>query len=108
MVAIAQAAFARMLAACGVPPALYDPAAPATALKESLRIWHLSTVVPLARLLEHELSARLDTKVRLRFDSYARDQVARTKVLQMASMVEGITAAQALAIAGLTEDAADG
>ena len=52
MVAIAQAAFARMLAACGCPPALYDPAAPATALKESLRIWHLSTVTPLARLLD--------------------------------------------------------
>ena len=80
MVAIAQAAFSRMLAACGCPPALYDPAAPATALKESLRIWHLSTVTPLARLLEHELSARLDTKVKLVFDTYPRDQVARSTV----------------------------
>ena len=69
MIAVAQASFARMLAACGVPPALYDPMAPATAIKESLRLWHMGTVVPLARLLEHELSARLDTKVRLIFDT---------------------------------------
>ena len=63
MIAVAQASFARMLAACGVPPALYDPmaTATATAIKESLRLWHMGTVVPLARLLEHELSARLDT-----------------------------------------------
>ena len=67
MIAVAQASFARMLAACGVPPALYDPMA--TAIKESLRLWHMGTVVPLARLLEHELSARLDTKVRLIFDT---------------------------------------
>ena len=72
MVAVAQAAFSRMLAACGVPPALYDPAAPATALKEGTRLWHMGTVVPLARLIEHELSMRLDAKVRLRFDSYPR------------------------------------
>ena len=58
MVAVAQAAFARMLAACGVPPALYDPQAPATGIKEGLRLWYMGTVV---RLLEHELSTRLDT-----------------------------------------------
>ena len=80
MVAVAQAAFSRMLAACGVPPALYDPAAPATALKEGTRLWHMGTVIPLARLIEHELSARLDAKVRLRFDSYPRDQMARSTV----------------------------
>ena len=56
MVAIAQAAFSRMLAACGIPPQLLDPAAPATAIKEANRLFHLGTVTPLARLLEHELS----------------------------------------------------
>ena len=44
MIAVAQASFARMLAACGVPSALYDPMAPATAIKESLRLWLLMTV----------------------------------------------------------------
>ena len=105
MIAVAQASFARMLAACGVPPALYDPMAPATAIKESLRLWHMGTVVPLARLLEHELSARLDTKVRLIFDTYPRDQVARSTVFAKLASVEGMSVQQALAIAGQLEDA---
>ena len=103
MVAISQAAFSRMLAACGVPPALYDPAAPATALKEGTRLWHMGTVIPLARLVEHELSARLDTKVRLRFDSYPRDQMARSTVFAKLMAAEGMTVDKALAIAGLLE-----
>ena len=32
---------------------------------------HLGTVLPLARLLEHELTAKLETPVELKFDSYA-------------------------------------
>ena len=103
MVAVAQAAFSRMLAACGVPPALYDPAAPATALKEGTRLWHMGTVVPLARLIEHELSTRLDTKVRLVFDSYPRDQMARSTVFAKLMGAEGMTVDKALAIAGLLE-----
>ena len=103
MIAVAQAAFSRMLAACGVPPALYDPAAPATALKEGTRLWHMGTVVPLARLVEHELSMRLDAKVRLRFDSYPRDQMARSTVFSKLMGAEGMTVDKALAIAGLLE-----
>ena len=103
MVAVAQAAFSRMLAACGVPPALYDPAAPATALKEGTRLWHMGTVVPLARLIEHELSMRLDARVRLRFDSYAKDQMSRSTVFAKLMGAEGMTVDKALAIAGLLE-----
>ena len=58
-----------------------------------------------ARLLEHELSARLDTKVRLIFDTYPRDQVARSTVFAKLTSVEGMSVQQALAIAGLLEDA---
>ena len=104
MVAVSQAAFARMLAACGVPPVLFDPAAPATAIKESLRVWHMGTVIPLARLLEHELSARLDTSIRLRFDSYAKDQMSRSTVFAKLMGAEGMTVDKALAIAGLLEN----
>ena len=35
----------------------------------------MATVVPLAKLLQLELSLRLETKARLIFDSYAKDQV---------------------------------
>ena len=104
MVAVAQAAYSRMLSACGMPPALYDPQAPATGIREAMRLWHMGTVVPLARLLEHELSMRLDAKVRLIFDSYPRDQVARSTVFAKVAAVEGVTVQQALKIAGLLDD----
>ena len=100
MIAVAQAAFSRMLAACGCPPALYDPQAPATALKESLRIWHLSTVTPLARLLEHELSARLEAPVRLRFDNYPLDLAGRAMAFQKL-VAGGVAVNEALSTSGL-------
>ena len=103
MVNVAQAAFSRMLAACGTPPALFNPDAPATAIKEGLRVWHMGTVTPLARLLEHELSARFDAPVRLRFDTYPRDQMARSTVFAKLMAAEGMTLDKALAIAGLLE-----
>ena len=63
---IARDSFARMLAACGTTVALFTDA-DGTSQRESLRRWHMSTVRPLARMLEHELSAKLETPVRLKF-----------------------------------------
>ena len=63
----------------------------------------MGTVVPLARLLEHELTTRLETEVKLRFDSYPRDQVARSTVFAKLMQAEGMTLDKALAIAGLLE-----
>lgn len=51
---IAGAAFGRMLAACGCSPALFNDS-DGTAKREALRQWHLGTVLPLARVLGHEL-----------------------------------------------------
>ena len=45
-----------------------------TAKREVAAPWHLGTVQPLARLLEAELSAKLETEVRLRFDLYNVDR----------------------------------
>ena len=103
MVAVADAAFGRMLAACGCSAALFDDS-DGTAKREALRQWHLGTVRPLARLLEHELSARLDAPIRLRFDSYPRDMVSRAQVFAKLIAAEGVTVEKALAIAGLLED----
>ena len=73
-----------------------------TAKREALRQWHLGTVRPLARLLEHELSARLDAPIRLRFDGYPRDMVSRAQVFaKLILAAEGVTVEKALAIAGL-------
>ncbi len=35
--------------------------------------WHLGTVLPVARVLPAELTAQLETEIRLRFDSYPLD-----------------------------------
>ena len=105
MVAISDAAFARMLAACGCSPALFDDS-DGTSKREALRQWHLGTVRPLAKLLEHELSRRLDAPVKLRFDGYPRDMVSRAQVFAKLIAAEGVTVEKALAIAGLLQDPA--
>ena len=79
LVQVADQAFMRVLAATGTPPALFSSAADGTSQRESVRRWHLGTVVPIARMIEHELSEKLDARVRLKFDSYPRDQVSRAQ-----------------------------
>ena len=71
--------------------------------REALRQFHLGTVRPLARLIEYELSQRLDAPIKLRFDSYPRDMVSRAQVFAKLIAAEGVTVEQALAIAGLME-----
>ena len=100
VVEAARDAFNRMCAACGTPPALFDARADGTSQREALRRWHMGTVLPLARLVEHELNAKLETTVRLRFDLHATDLAGR------ASAFKGLVAAgmeidRALAITGL-------
>ena len=104
LVALADASFSRVLASTGTPPALFDARADGTAQRESIRRWHLGTVLPLARLVEHELTVKLDTKVRLRFDNYARDQVSRAQVFSKLASVEGVSPEMAMALAQIGDD----
>ena len=102
MVRLADQAFTRMLAACGTPPAMFVGAADGTAQREALRRWHLNTVAPITRLLEHELRARLEVDVRLRHDSYALDMVSRAQVVHKLTAA-GVALPVALAAVGLDE-----
>ena len=103
MVQLAEQAFSRMLAACGVPPALFEGGADGTAQREALRRWHMNTVIPLARILQHELTARLETSVKLKFDGYPLDLQARASTFQ--KLVAGGTSVnEALTISGLLTD----
>ena len=77
---IARDSFERVLAACGYPVSLGIDA-DGTSQREALRRWHLGTVAPLARILEDELSRKLETEVRLKFDSYPLDMVSRAQVV---------------------------
>ena len=100
LVQVAKEAHARVLGACGASPALFDDS-DGTSKREALRQWHMGTVRPLAKLLEHELSHRLDTPVKLAFDGYPRDMVSRAQVFAKLIAAEGVTTEKALEIAGL-------
>ena len=81
LVSVAEASFERFLAAAGMAPSLFSNA-DGTAQREALRRWHMTCVLPLAKLVEHELSTKLDSDVRLKFDSYAMDMVSRGQVVK--------------------------
>ncbi len=100
-VRLGDAGFARMLAACGCSPALFDDS-DGTAKREALRQWHMGTVRPLARILEHELRRRLEVDVRLRFDPYPLDVAGRLASFAKA-VAGGLPIDKALEVAGLTE-----
>ena len=101
MATIRKDAFAAVLAACGASPALFDDS-DGTSKREALRQWHLGTVRPLARLLEVELSAKLETDVRLRFDSYPLDMISRAQVVDKL-VKAGVEVGTALDAVGLSD-----
>ena len=101
-VELADAAFMRTLAACGCPPSLFVDS-DGTSQREAVRRWHLNTVLPLARLLEHELTVKLETEVRFRFDTYAMDMVSRAQVVSKLSQA-GVALPVALSAVGLAGD----
>ena len=103
MVELARDSFMRTLAATGTPPSLFIDS-DGTSQREGLRRWHLGTVLPMARLLEHELSMRLEAPIKLRFDGYAKDMVSRAQVFaKLIAAAEGMTVEKALAISGLMD-----
>ena len=102
LVKVSQHAFERVLAACGMPPSLFIDS-DGTSQREGLRRWHLSTVVPMARMVEHELSTKLETPVELKFDSYPLDMVSRASVVAKLAQA-GVATELALKAVGL-EDA---
>ena len=95
-------AFEHVLAACGTPPSLFTDS-DGTAQREAVRRWHLGTVLPLARMVEHELSAKLETPVSLKFDAYPLDLAGRAQAFQKL-VAGGVAVTEALATAGLLAD----
>lgn len=98
---VRDAAFMAVLAACGVPPSLFTDS-DGTSQREAVRRWHLNVVLPLARLVEHELTLKLETDISLQFDTYALDMVSRAGVVQKLTAA-GVPAATALAAVGLDD-----
>lgn len=101
VVRAADDSFKRVLASCGVPPSLFLDS-DGTAQREAVRRWHLNTVMPLAKILEHELTEKLETEVKLKFDTYALDMVSRSQVVAKLTAA-GVDVGVALAAVGLEE-----
>ena len=99
MATIRKDAFEAVLAACGVPPSLFTDA-DGTSQREAVRRWHLNLVLPLARMVEHELTAKLETEVRLKFDSYPLDLAGRAQAFQKL-VAGGVAVNDALTTSGL-------
>ena len=100
MATIRKNTFAAVLAACGCSPALFDDS-DGTSKREALRQWHLGTVRPLAKMLETELSVKLETPIKLAFDGYPLDLVSRSQVVAKL-VAAGVTVAEAMATVGLS------
>ena len=92
--------FGHVLAATGTPPSLFVDNADGTAQREAVRRWHLGTVLPLAKLIEHELKAKLETEVRLKFDAYPIDLAGRASAFTKL-VAGGVAVNEALVTAGL-------
>ena len=60
----------------------------------------ISTVLPLARLLEHELTVKLEAEVKLGFDTYALDMVSRAQVVQKLAQA-GVDVSTAMMAVGM-------
>ena len=101
MATIRKDTFESVLAACGTPPSLFLDS-DGTSQREAVRRWHLNLVLPLARLVEHELTAKLETPVELKFDTYALDMVSRATVVAKLAQA-GVPMATALGAVGMGE-----
>ena len=103
MATIQGQAFTSVLAACGCPPGIFESKADGTAQREALRRWHLNLVLPLARLVEYELTLKLETDVSLKFDAYPLDMVNRATVIEKL-INAGVDRATALAAVGIDDN----
>lgn len=96
-------AFGAVLAACGVPPILADPAASAGGAREGFRQMLAGTVKPLGRLIAGEVGRVLERPVELHFDELvagAGDVASRARALQMMTEA-GVDRDRAMRLAGL-------
>ena len=96
---IREGAFRATLAACGTPPSLFI-SDDGTAQREAVRRWHMNVVIPMAKILERELTEKLETEVSLKFDSYPLDLAGRAQAFQKL-VAGGVAVNEALQVSGL-------
>lgn len=99
---IMEQSFMSVLAATGTPPSLFTDS-DGTSQREAVRRWHQNVIVPHAKILEHELTMKLETQVKLKFDSYALDMVSRAQVISKLVQA-GVDVGVAMMAVGLAQE----
>jgi len=99
----ARDSFDRMVAACGLPPALFRGTSDGTSLRESMRQARLRVTEPLRLRLQDELRMRLDPAIALKCDPYALDMVSRSQTVQKLAAA-GVALPVAMAAVGMGSD----
>ena len=98
---IREAAAMAVLSACGIPPSLVSDRAEGTGQREGYRRFVNLTLLPLGKILESELSFKLDADVKLSFDSLMASDLTG-KARAFGSMVKaGLDLEKAAALSGL-------
>ena len=94
--------FTEVLAACGVPPGMFQRVGD-SGQREAYRRFTTLTIEPLGRMVEAELSAKLETKIGLDFSGlFAHDLAGRARAFQ--SLVGGgMDVAKAASLRGLMD-----
>ena len=90
-----------VLMACGVPSGLVSPDAPGTSQRESWRQFFANSLLPMARLIEHELSDKLETPIKISFPDFAGTDLAGKSVALVRLIEAGIERDTAMGIVGL-------
>ena len=67
MVELLQTVKYEIFSACGIPPGLYTVGA-ASSIREAFRVYLTTTLLPLQKLVLHELREKLDREINLSFD----------------------------------------
>ena len=103
VVEVARQATLEVLGACGIPPSLFSSDSGDSGQREGFRRYLHSTLSPMAKTVEAELSSKLDGDVTLNFDAlFASDLSGRSRAF--ASMVKsGMSLEKAAGLAGLME-----
>ena len=102
LVKLSEVSFKHMVGAAGASSALFDDS-DGTSKMQALRMWHMSTVMPIVGVLQYELRQRLGADIRIEVDNYAKDIVGRAKMLKDL-VTGGVDTDKALALSGLMLD----
>ncbi len=90
-------------AAAGVPRALLDGSGDGAAAREGYRRLTRATIEPLGRLVAHEASVKTGAAVKISFESLRASDTAMAARAFAALVSNGVSIADALAIAGLSD-----